>query len=494
MKKSKGFLSAIIAVSLLALSSNTAFGVKSEAQMAVTTQTKQIEKSVAQPAQSSINGVPSNSSADQKGTTETVAAANIFVNETSKLAPSSSTQNTNTSSSTSAPASASKSSAAARVSTSSKTSSSVSTNTTQVAKSTVSTSTSTTPAVQPTPTPTPAPAPAPQVTAPKPAPPSIPSSDKLVLGYGTYYSSSDTSSLNSMKSHSTIIDELATHTYIVNTDGSLYIQNNVFPKSQVSFANSNGIKPLAVVRNEFNGDLAHDVLTDSTARTNLLNGIQSSLKSNSFSGVNIDFELLKSSDRDVFTTFMRDLYNMLHPQGFIVSIALPAKTSEAEKWVYAYDYAKLGSYADQVILMTYDEHYPGGQPGPVASIGWVQRIVNYASSVIPRSKLLLGVAAYGYDWTVSGGKTVSTKSVSIATAASIASSNGAQIQWDSTAQVPYFNYTDSKGSHSVYFENSTSIGYKLNIVNNSNLKGIAIWRLGLEDESYWTTIKTKLNK
>jgi len=492
MKKSKGFISAIIAVSLLALSSNTSFGVKSEAQTSVITQAKQIEKSVTQPSQSSVNGVPSNSSADQKSTPKTVAAANIFVNETSKLTATSSTQNTNTSSSTSAPASSSKSSAAAPVSTSSKTSSPVSTTTTQVAKSTVSTSTSATPAVQPAPTP--APAPAPQVPAPKPAPPSIPSSDKLVLGYGTYYSSSDTSSLNSLKSHSTIIDELATHTYIVNTDGSLYIQNNVFPKSQVSFANSNGIKPLAVVRNEFNGDLAHDVLTDSTARTNLLNGIQSSLKSNSFSGVNIDFELLKSSDRDVFTAFMRDLYNMLHPQGFIVSIALPAKTSEAEKWVYAYDYAKLGSYADQVILMTYDEHYPGGQPGPVASIGWVQRIVNYASSVIPRSKLLLGIAAYGYDWTVSGGKTISTKSVSIATAASIAANNGTQIQWDSTAQVPYFNYTDSKGSHSVYFENSTSIGYKLNIVNNSNLKGIAIWRLGLEDESYWTTIKTKLNK
>ena len=490
MKKSKGFLSVIVAVSLLALSSNTSFGIKSEAQTAVSTYAKQIEKSIAQPLQSSANGVPSSSSADQNSTPKTVAAANIFVNETSKLTPAIS--------STSAPASSSKSSAAVPSSTNSKTSSPVSTTTAQPAKSTVSTSTSTTPAAQqpaaqPAPTPAPAPAPVP-APAPKPAPPSIPSSDKIVLGYGTYYSSSDTSSLNSLKYHSTIIDELATHTYIVNTDGSLYIQNNVFPKSQVSFANSNGIKPLAVVRNEFNGDLAHDVLTDSTARANLLNGIQNSLKSNSFSGVNIDFELLKSSDRDVFTAFMRDLYNMLHPQGFIVSIALPAKTSEAEKWVYAYDYAKLGSYADQVILMTYDEHYPGGQPGPVASIGWVQRIVNYASSVIPRSKLLLGIAAYGYDWTVSGGKTISTKSVSIATAASIAANNGAQIQWDSTAQVPYFNYTDSKGSHSVYFENSTSIGYKLNIVNNSNLKGIAIWRLGLEDESYWTTIKTKLNK
>jgi spore germination protein YaaH len=337
-----------------------------------------------------------------------------------------------------------------------------------------------------------APKPAPIVETPKPAPPSNPSSDKLILGYGTYYSSKDVSSLNSLKAHSSLIDELATHTYIVDTTGGLYIQGNVFPTSQVSFANSNGIKTLAVVRNEFNGELAHDILSSPTSTNNLINNIEKSLAANNYKGVNIDFELLYSKDREAFTNFMRDLYSRLHPKGYIVSIALPAKTSESEKWVYAYDYAKLGSYSDQVILMTYDEHYPGGAPGPVASLSWTQRVVNYAASVIPKSKLLLGVAAYGYDWTVKDGKTISTKSLGISSAYSTASANGAQILWDNIAQVPYYNYTDSKGSHSVYFENGTSISYKLNIVNNSNLKGIAIWRLGLEDESYWTTIKTKI--
>jgi spore germination protein YaaH len=235
-------------------------------------------------------------------------------------------------------------------------------------------------------------------------------------------------------------------------------------------------------------------LNNPSATSNLINNIEKSLAAHNYSGVNIDFEILYSNDREVFTNFMRDLYNRLKPKGYLVTIALPAKTSESEKWVYAYDYAKLGSYSDQVILMTYDEHYPGGKPGPVASLNWTQRIVNYAASVIPKEKLLLGLAAYGYDWTVKDGKTISTKSVSVSSAYSIASANGAQVLWDSAAQVPYYTYTDSKGEHFVYFENSTSIGYKLNIVNNSNLKGIAIWRLGLEDEAYWTTIRTKLNK
>lgn len=347
----------------------------------------------------------------------------------------------------------------------------------------------------PVPAPKPVPeAPKPVIEAPKPAPPSNPSSNKLVLGYGTYYSSKDTSSLSSLKAHSDIIDTLATHTYIVDVNGNLYTQGNLFPTAQMSFASSNGIKTLAVVRNEFDGELANKILNNPSATANLINSIEKSLAAHKYDGVNIDFEILYSKDREVFTNFMRDLYSRLKPKGYLVTIAVPAKTSEAEKWVYAYDYAKLGSYSDQVILMTYDEHYPGGKPGPVASLNWTQRIVNYAASVIPKEKLLLGLAAYGYDWTVKDGKTISTKSLSVASAYSTAAANGAQVSWDSAAQVPYYTYTDSKGEHFVYFENSTSISYKLNIVNNSNLKGIAIWRLGLEDEAYWTTIRTKLNK
>lgn len=48
--------------------------------------------------------------------------------------------------------------------------------------------------------------------------------------------------------------------------------------------------------------------------------------------------------------------------------------------------------------MTYDEHYPGGSPGPIASIGWVNNVVKYATTVIPKEKIYLGLAAYGYDW------------------------------------------------------------------------------------------------
>lgn len=485
MKLSKGILAAVVAASLFSLNYSikpdlesvpayTAGNISSSISEAVMENSKDSSVNISQPAQGTTNQKDikqeqASLSASAKTETNSKAAA-ASSSKTVAAAPKAQTKPTQPeSSSTTKP-------------------------TTKQPKLTEKSSTPT-PAPKTSPTPVeskPKTAPAPAPAEPTPAPPSKSSSSKLILGYATYYSSADTSSYNALTSHSSLIDSVATHTYITDSKGNLYIQGP-FPQSQVSYANSKGIDTLAVVRNEFSPSVASSVLNNETYKANLINSIVSSVKKNGFKGVNIDFEILKSSDRNAYTAFMKELYDILHPQGYLVTIALPAKTVDNPKhsWSYAYDYVQLGKYADQVILMTYDEHYPGGTPGPIASIGWVQQIVNYASSVIPKSKLLLGIAAYGYDWRTTDNKLVS---YSISKAISTAEKYGAEIQWDSKAQVPYYNYTDEDGiKHSVYFENSTSIGYKLNIVNNSNLKGIAIWRLGLEDESYWTTIKSKLN-
>ncbi|MGZ4161931.1 MAG: glycosyl hydrolase family 18 protein, partial [Neobacillus sp.] len=57
----------------------------------------------------------------------------------------------------------------------------------------------------------------------------------------------------------------------------------------------------------------------------------------------------------------------------------------------------------------------------------------------------------------------------------------------------HFNYVDEKNhSHQVWFENSYSLQFKLNLVEKYNLQGIGIWRLGLEDPKYWSAIPKKI--
>ncbi len=312
---------------------------------------------------------------------------------------------------------------------------------------------------------------------------------KKVLGFTTYYYSGDASSLNSLKANTSTIDEIATQTYQTDSMGNI---SGLIPTNQLTYANSKGITTLAMIQNNFDGDIAKAVLENTTNRQALENNILKALKANNYKGVNVDLEGVYSYDRNYYSTFVKELYNLLKPQGFTVTIAVPAKTSDAptSPWDGAYDYAALANYSDQIEIMAYDEHYPGGTPGPVASIGWVENVVKYAVTVIPSQKIMLGVAAYGYDW-----YSTTTKSYGINGMYNLATANKTTVMWDSVSKTPYFNFVDTSGnSHSCWFENAQSVGYKLDLVNTYNLYGIGIWKLGLENSDYWTTIKTKFNR
>lgn len=314
-------------------------------------------------------------------------------------------------------------------------------------------------------------------------------SSKAVLAFSTYYYSGDTSSYNSMVANSSLINEIATYGYTIDKLGNL---KGLLPANQLTYAKNSGIKALALITNNFDGAISNELLRSPNNKKTLINNIISLLKSNGYKGVNIDLEGVYSYDREYYTTFIKELYETLNPQEFEVTLSIPAKVSDnpSNSWAYPYDYAQLSRYCDKIVLMTYDEHYPGDSPGAVASIGWVENVIKYAISTIPEEKILLGTAAYGYDWSSLG-----TKAYSISAIYKLAEKYNKNISWDSTSKTPYFNYTDSSGIyHSVWFENSTSLEFKLDLVNKYNLSGIAIWRLGLEDSSYWSTIKSKFDK
>lgn len=315
-----------------------------------------------------------------------------------------------------------------------------------------------------------------------------PVKSKYVLGFTTKYSTSDTSSYNSIVNNSSVLDGIATYTYTTDNYGNL---SGIAPSEQITYANKQKIKPLALVTNNFSPVVAKAVLENSTSSQNLINNIIIQLEDNNYHGVNIDFEGLFYYDRSYFTSFLKNLYTQLHPIGYEVTVDVPAKTADSltDNWNGAYDYSSISQNADKVIIMTYDEHYSGGNAGPIASIAWVSNVVDYTLKMIPEDKIMLGAAAYGYDWSSAG-----TKAYSINGIYSLASSLGKQILWDDFSKSPYFSYTASGIKHYIWFENSTSLGYKLDIVNNRNLAGIAIWRLGSEDEDYWNMIKLKLNK
>lgn len=266
-------------------------------------------------------------------------------------------------------------------------------------------------------------------------------------------------------------------------------------KQVVQEAHQKGVKVLALVHNLLYGDyvlgkqLAHEMVATPQGRANFIKDLLEILRTYDFDGVNLDIEYVPLKDRNNFSLFMKELYKALKPHGYTVTISVPAKTYDCptDSWSGPFDYQALGQNADLVLLMTYDEHGYSSGPGPIASYNWVEKVLKYAVTQIPREKIFMGLPAYGFDWTQ--GKN-SPRYLSYPQAMQLASPGGYEIKWDNMAKAPYFTYWDHKGKkHEVWFESSHSWKEKLRLVDKYAIKGIAIWRLGLEDPTAWAIIK-----
>ena len=323
---------------------------------------------------------------------------------------------------------------------------------------------------------------------PKPTPSPTPKPiRKELLGFDMYSFKSGQAAYSLMEKNKDLLTSIASSTYSIGKSGELLGR---IADWQVSFANKNKITPILLVTNSFDNEVSKSLLADPKAQATAIDNMAKVLKLGNYRGINIDFESVYAADRDKYTEFIKQTYLKLHPKGYMVTVSVPAKSVDDPRktWVYAYDYKSIGKYSDRILIMTYDEHYKKGSPGPVASFGWVKSVMTYAASVIPPNKLYLGLSAYGYDWGANIGV-----SYSVEGCYNLASSHNAKIEFDPVAKCPHFDYTDSDGTkHQVWFENDESISYKLELVKSLKLKGVGVWRMGTMDKNYWDMLRKKL--
>lgn len=148
----------------------------------------------------------------------------------------------------------------------------------------------------------------------------------------------------------------------------------------------------------FDPDIGHAALVTNRAAT--LQNIVTLARTQGLSGINLDFEGLYPADRAAYSSFVADLAAQLHAIASKLILSVPPKQADtaSNTWTWPYDFASIGQSADFIQVMTYDQHFTGSAPGPVAGIDWMQTVLQYATSVVPASKVLLGLPAYGYDW------------------------------------------------------------------------------------------------
>ncbi len=241
----------------------------------------------------------------------------------------------------------------------------------------------------------------------------------------------------------------------------------------------------------FSNVLISAVINNPAATDNLIENVLRELESKGYAGADIDFEYIFREDRYTFTEFVRKMTERLNAYGYQVSVALAPKTSDNQPGLLyeGKDYQSLGEAANSVLLMTYEWGYTYSMPMAVAPINNVRRVVEYALTVIPAEKINMGIPNYGYDWPLPyiQGTTKATTIGNIQ-AIRIAIENDAVIQFDETAQTPYFTYVKDGTSHEVWFEDVRSIRAKLALIDEKNLRGAGYWQIMQLFRANWLTV------
>ncbi|ODA41570.1 glycosyl hydrolase family 18 protein [Desulfosporosinus sp. BG] len=320
------------------------------------------------------------------------------------------------------------------------------------------------------------------------------SEKRVVMGFYTDPEGPTPGSKESMLKNAKLLDEVAFFWYSFDASGKV-IPSGKVDLSIKNKAQKNGSKAYALVHNMnlsgsvgFDANLAHRVFSNPATRAKLVTNLVNLTTKDGWDGISVDVEKTPPGDRNNFSSFVAELSKALKAKDKVLNISIPAKFVDypSDLWSGAYDYAAIGKSADQIILMTYDEHGLGTTQGPIASQGWVNRVIEFAVGKIPKDKIVMGLPVYSFDW--GSNKPLLPDYLSYSQTVDRAKKHGVQILTDPSAKVPQFIYTSNGIRHEVFFENVASLRIKMNYALNHKLHGVAVWRLGMEDPAIWDSL------
>jgi spore germination protein YaaH len=257
-----------------------------------------------------------------------------------------------------------------------------------------------------------------------------------------------------------------------------------------------------------------NLLAKPVSRKQVVDAIVATVASQNYDGIDLDFEGFAFIDPNTtwkttapnWVLFVKELSAALHAQNKILSITTPYlfNPAEKQKGYFVYAWAEIAPHIDRLRIMTYD--YSTSRPGPIGPIAWTEKTVKYAISIMPASKVYLGLPGYGKDWVTkvegvcpSNLAKIITPSAKAGTflmrdAASIAATYGAVPTYNETFAEVTFSYkreytgTTSSGlsttctaSRTAWHQNAQSFSVRAQLVAKYQLGGAAQWVIGQEE-------------
>lgn len=257
----------------------------------------------------------------------------------------------------------------------------------------------------------------------------------------------------------------------------------------VAQAHAAGLQVWGLVDN-FTQELNNQSLLENAAvRQAMIQQLVNSAKACGMDGINMDFEVsgsalggLNQACGPHYVQFLRELTLACHAEGLSVSVDLPVPYSYNEY----FDREELGQVVDYVIIMGYDEHYNGSDPGSVASFSFVSDGVKKTLQQVPQERVILGVPFYTRQWTVGeDGSILGSRELTIRDMTALLTEKGLTPVWHDTEKENYVEYQGEHGLVRLWVEDVTSMTWKADLIRQYGLAGGAAWRLGAETAEVW---------
>lgn len=272
-----------------------------------------------------------------------------------------------------------------------------------------------------------------------------------------------------------------------------------------------GYRVWPLITNQFDPDMTSKILANESMWERYKQGLINYATEYGYDGYNFDFENIHYKDKAQLTKFVDFLAKGLRTYNLHTSIDVTGY-SNSENWSLVYDRKAYADAVDYVVLMAYDETWASSDiAGPVASYPWVRKHTEQMLSEVPASKLVLGIPFYMREWSVpvkgSWEGKAKSKTLAMTKALDLEREYRDVMRWDERLKGNYLTLTKKNDVYGIYdekkpyegtltkiwFEDPQSLSYKVGLVKELQLAGVAAWRKGFEASDVWPVLSFALD-
>ncbi len=210
-------------------------------------------------------------------------------------------------------------------------------------------------------------------------------------------------------------------------------------------------------------ELLYALLSDTTSRKQHIRQILDLTESGGFDGVEIDYEAIR---KDMvlwqhFIDFITELSAETTQRGLLLRVVLePGIPYEALSFPAGPEY----------VIMCYNLHGPGSEPGPKADDTFLLELAKKTSGLPGRKNF--AIATGGFEWT---GDAVAALSQEEAHA--LARQKNVVQQRDANSQALSYSYSRDDIMHQVWYADSITLEHWMNLIRGTGDVSVSLWRL-----------------